>query len=88
MQRLVARAEDLDLQRVAARGIARMGLAAVAARTGRQRADEIDLGEEFDEIARTHRARLHEIAMGLALEAGAHEHVEHVMDMRLRLATG
>src|SRR4029077_1039916 len=46
----------------------------------------IDLGEEFDEISRAHRARFHKIAMGSALKAGAHEHAEHVMYMSLRLA--
>ena len=65
-----------------------MACAAIAARAGRQRADEVDLGEEFDEIARPDRARLHEVAMLVAGEAGAHEDVQDVMDVRLGLAEG
>src|SRR3546814_21003242 len=56
---------------------------AVTARTGRQHAEEIDLGEEFQVVAGPHRAGLHEVLAGVAGEAGAHENVEHVMDMRL-----
>ena len=86
MKGFAARPKDLDLQRIAPRGVARMARPAVAARAGRQRADEIDLGKELDEISRTHGARLHEVAVGGALVARAHEHVKHVMDMRLCFA--
>src|SRR5262249_51594142 len=55
-QRLRPRPVDLDLEGMATCLVARMGAAAIAARAGRQRAQEIDLGEEFDEVARPHRA--------------------------------
>src|SRR6185437_12182441 len=59
---------------------------AVAAWACRERGQKVYFGEEFEEISRAHRARFHEVAMGTALEAGAHEHVKHVMDMSLRFA--
>ena len=67
LQGRLARAEDLDLQRMASRRFAGIGLATVASRTRRPRADEVDFGEEFDEISRAHRACLHEIAVEIAL---------------------
>src|SRR5262249_24374854 len=60
---------DLHLERIAARRVARMRRAAVAARTRRERAQQIDLSEELDEVAGPHRARLHEVLMGVAREA-------------------
>ena len=63
-----------------------MTRAAVPAGTGRQRPDQIHLGEDIDEIARPHRARLHEIPVLVARKARAHEHVEDVMDVALGLA--
>jgi tetratricopeptide (TPR) repeat protein len=84
-QGALARAKNLDLERMAARLVAGMAGAAVSPRAGRQRADEIDLGEELYEIAGADRARLHEIAMLVAAEAGAHEDVEDIVDMRLGL---
>src|SRR3569832_230713 len=77
--------EDFHLQRMALCDAAGMLRAAVAAGAGRQRAEKIDLGEEFDEIARPHRARLHEILVRVAGEAGAHEDVEHVVHVHLRV---
>ena len=59
---------------------------AIPAGAGRQRAQQIDLREELDEIAGPHRARFHEILVRIVGEAGAHEHVEHVMHQQLRLA--
>jgi len=54
---------------------------AIAAGAGRQRAHKVDLGEELDVIPRPDRARFHEILPGIAGEAGAHEHVEHVVNV-------
>ena len=62
-----------------------MAGAAVASRAGRQRAQQVDLGEELDEVARPHRTRLHEILMRVAREARAHEDVQHVVHVPLRL---
>src|SRR5437764_11991073 len=59
-----------------------MRRAAVAAGTGGERAQQIDLGEELDEVARPHRARLHEILVRVAREAGANQDAEHVVHVR------
>ena len=59
--------------------------AAIAPRTSRQCTQEIDLGEDLDEIARSHRARLHEILVCISREPCAHEDVQHVVDMGLGL---
>ena len=40
---------------------------------------EIDLGEELEEVTGPHGARLHEVLSRVAGEAGAHEDVEHVV---------
>jgi hypothetical protein len=73
---------------MALRGVARMRRAAIAAGAGRERAQQIDLGEELDEVARPDRARLHEILVRVPREAGAHEDVEHVVHVPLGLAQG
>ena len=78
-------AEDLDTERVAGGGVAGMLGRAVAARAGGERGEEVDLGEELEEVAGAGRARLHEILAGVAGEAGAHEDVEDVVDMGLGL---
>src|SRR5690242_16039199 len=49
---------DLDLERVAAGLVVGMAAAAIAAGAGGERAQEVDLGEELDEVAGPHRARL------------------------------
>ena len=56
---------------------------AIAAGTGAERAEQVDLGKKVDVIARAHRRRLHEILAGVAGEARAHENVQHVMDLHL-----
>src|SRR4051794_9044962 len=63
-----------------------MRVAAVAARASRQRAEQVDLGEEFNEIARAHRARLHEVLVRVACEPGAHEDVEYVVNVMFGFA--
>src|SRR5690348_8460709 len=60
------RLEDLDLERMTLRDVAGMLRAAVAAGAGRQGPKQIDLGEEFDVVARPHGARLHEILVRVA----------------------
>ena len=84
-RRAARRAEDLDAERMAGGGVAGMLGRAVAARAGGERGEEVDLGEELEEVAGPRRARLHEVVAGVAGEAGAHEDVEHVVDVGLRL---
>ncbi len=79
------RREDLDQQRIAGRGIAGMLRRTIAARTGAETAQKVDLGEELDVIARTHRAGFHEVLSSVAGEPGTHEDIQHVMHMRLGL---
>src|SRR5688572_21079673 len=85
-ERTLVRPQDLDLEREACGDVARMRRAAVPAWARRERAEQVDLGEELDEIARPHRTRLHEILMRVAREARAHEDVQHVVDHEFRLA--
>src|SRR5206468_451832 len=61
VERCPIRLEDLDPERVARRNIARMGRTAVATRTGRHGAQQIDLRKELDEVAGADRTCLHEI---------------------------
>jgi len=55
--------------------------AAIAAGAGRERSQQVDFGEEFEAIARAHRACLHEILMLVVGETSAHEDVEHIVHM-------
>ena len=68
---------------MAGRGVTGMAGAAIAAGTGGQRRQQIDLGEEFDEVAGPRRARLHEVPVRVARVAGAHEEVRHVVHVSL-----
>src|SRR5690606_5220952 len=56
--------------------------------TGRERAEKVDLGEEFEEIARADGRGLHEILPRGTGKTGAHEDVEDVVDVTFRLARG
>ena len=87
-QHLRVGAIDLDPQRVASRRIAGMLRTAIAAGACRERAQQIDLGEELKVIAGAHRACLHEILMLFVGETGAHKDVEHIMHMRFGLMQG
>ena len=55
--------------------------AAISAGAGRQCSQQVDLGKEFDVIAGTRRACLHEILMLVVGETSAHEDVEHIVNM-------
>ena len=68
---------------MAGRGVGGMFAGTVAAGTGRESTDQIDLGEEFEVVAGAHRAGLHEVLPGGVAEAGAHEDVEDVVYERL-----
>mmetsp|Transcript_99527 Transcript_99527/g.310083 ORF Transcript_99527/g.310083 Transcript_99527/m.310083 type:complete len:316 (+) Transcript_99527:92-1039(+) len=77
--------EDLHDERVARRCVVGVRCAAVATRARGQQAEEVDLCEEFEEVARAHGRRLHEVLVRVPAEASAHEDVEDVMDEELRL---
>ena len=74
---------DLDLERIAFSSVVGVAGATVTARTGRERNQQIDLGEKLDKIAGPHRACFHEILMRVARITRAHEYVHHVMNMNL-----
>ena len=57
-------------------------------RGSRERNQEINLGEKFDEIAGPNRACFHEVLMRVARIASAHEYVHHIMNMNLGLFEG
>ncbi|MBV8456615.1 MAG: hypothetical protein JO122_08370 [Acetobacteraceae bacterium] len=82
-QHASSRPVDLDLERIAFSGIAGVAGSAIAARARGKRAEQIDIGEELEEVARTNRARLHEISVRVTGKTGAHEHVQHVVDVHL-----
>ena len=74
---------DLDLERIAFGSVVGVTGAAVAAGTGRERNQQIDLGEEFDEIGGANGASFHEVLMRVARIASAHEYVHHVVNVKL-----
>ena len=54
---------DLDIERIAFGSVVGVTGAAVTAGAGRERDQQINLGEEFDEIAGPNGACLHEVLM-------------------------
>ena len=74
---------DLDFERIAFGTVVGVPGAAVAAGTGRERNQQINLGEKFDEIAWPNGACFHEVLMRVARIASAHEYVHHVVNMNL-----
>src|ERR1700759_4123294 len=82
-QRSLARPVDLDLERIAFGSVVGATGTAVAAGAGRERNQQINLGEKFDEIARANGTCFHEVLMGVARIASAHEYVHHVVNMKL-----
>ena len=77
------RFEDFDLERMTRSNIVRVGRAAVTARASRQSAEQVDLGQELNEVSGPHGASLHEILVRVLREASAHEDVEYIMDVML-----
>ena len=65
--------------------IARVGSRAIAARASAKSAKKINFRKELDAVAGANRTRLHEILSRVASEARAHEDIQHIMDMQLRL---
>ena len=57
---------DLDLERIAFGSVVGVTGAAVAAGAGRERNQQINLGEKFDEIAGPNGACFHEVLMRVA----------------------
>ena len=80
------RFENFDLERMTHSNIIRVGCAAITAGASRQGAEQVDLGEELNKVSGSHRACLHEILVRVLGEAGAHEDVEHIMDVMLDFA--
>ena len=76
---------DLDLERIAFGSFVGVTGTAVAARAGRERNQQINLGEKFDEIAGANGACSHEVLMRVARIASAHEYVHYVMNVNLSL---
>ena len=74
---------DLDLERIAFGSVVGVTGTAVAAGAGGERDQQINLGEKFDEIARANGTCFHEVLMGVARIASAHEYVHHVVNMNL-----
>ena len=74
---------DLDPERITFGTVVGVTGATVAPRTGRKRNQQIDLGEEFDEIAGPNRARFHEVLMRVPRITRAHEYIHHFVDVNL-----
>jgi len=74
---------DLDLERITFGGVVGVTGAAVAAGTGRERSQQINFGEKFDEITGPNGACFHEVLMRVACITSAHEYVHHVVNMTL-----
>src|ERR1700747_376039 len=75
---------DLDLERIAFGSVVGVTGTAVAARAGRERNQQINLGEKFDEIAGPNGTFFHEVLMRVARIASTHEYVHHVVNVNLR----
>ena len=74
---------DLDFERIALGSVVGVTSTAVAAGTGRESDQQINLGEKFDEIAGPDRACFHEVLMRIARITSAHEYVHYVVNMNL-----
>src|SRR5262249_56206175 len=66
--------------------ITRVRCAAIPAGASRQSAEQVDLGEELNEVSGSHGACLHEILVSVLRESSAHEDVEHIMYLMLDFA--
>src|SRR5262245_25661669 len=76
---------DLDLERIAFGSVVGVTGAAVAAGAGRERNQQINLGEKFDEIAGSNGACFHKVLMRVAGITSAHEFVHHVREREAQL---
>ena len=73
----------LDLERIAFGTVVGVTGPTVAPGTGRERNQQINLGEKFDEITGPNGARFHEVLMRITRIPSAHENVHHVVNMNL-----
>jgi hypothetical protein len=74
---------DFDFERIALGTIVGVTGATVAAGTGRERSQQVNLSKEFDEISGPNGACFHEVLMRVARVPSAHEYVHHVVNMNL-----
>src|SRR5215468_10282861 len=74
---------DFDFERMAFGTIVGVTGATVAARTRRERGQQVNLSKEFDEISGPNGACFHEVLMRVARITRAHEYVHHVVNMNL-----
>ena len=72
---------DLDLERIAFGGVVGVSGTTITTGTGRERNQQINLGEKFDEITGPNGARFHEVLMRVARITRAHEYIHHIMNM-------
>ena len=82
-ERFLVRPMDLGLKRIAFSSVVGVTGAAVAAGAGRERNQQINLGEKFDEIAGANGTCFHKVLMRVTRIASAHEYVHHVVNMNL-----
>ena len=68
--------------------VGRVLFGTVSSGAGGKSAKQIDRGKKLNVIARTDRTGLHEILVSVLSESGAHEDIEHIMDIRLCLFMG
>ena len=76
---------DLHLERIAFGGVVGVSGTTITTGTGRERNQQINLGEKFDEITGPNGARFHEVLMRVMRIPSAHENVHHVVYMNLSL---
>jgi len=74
---------DLDLERIAFGSVIGVTGAAVAAGASRERNQQINLSEKFDEIAGPNGTCFHEVLMRVTRITSAHEYVHHVVNVNL-----
>jgi hypothetical protein len=82
-QRSLTRPIDFDFERMAFGSIVGVTGATVAAGTGRERDQQVNLSKKFDEISGPNGACFHEVLMRVARITSAHEYVHHVVNMKL-----
>jgi|SRR6516225_1387398 len=80
---LSSRPMDFDLERIAFGSVVGVTGATVAAGTGRECNQQINLGKKFDEVAGPNGACFHEVLMRVARIASAREYVHHVLNVKL-----
>ena len=80
VQAVLCRFEDFDPQRVALGCVRGMGGGTIAAWAGRQAANQVGFGEDFEIVAGPDGAGLHKILFGVGHVACGHEDIADIMD--------